>query len=1132
MLGLCPGKGAYTARPGASLLQPNPGAAARSASRCLSYGGRAALVALCASSADGAELANLTNSTRSPWLQHANWVRVRALGAMAAPLSSGPFGGAGGGSSGSGGGGGDPGGHGMPGSSSSPGPNTLGDMVANDAANELVEDVVLLDVGGMRCGGCVGHVKKVLEALEGVLEASVNLATETALVRVQVPAGPAGQASLALVGQQLAQALSAAGFPSRARDLRSSPSASSGPGSTASILAGKRAAKLQRLHQISWDLALAWGLSAVCGIGHLAQAWGAAAPAWLLALNSVPVHAALSAAALLGPGRDIITSGFTALAAQRPDMNSLVGLGATASFGVSCVAALLPHLGWRTFFEEPAMLLGFVLLGRALEERAKLQASADMALVPTRARLALAHGGHREVPAEAVGPGALIAVLPGDRLPVDGVVVSGRSCVDESALSGEALPLTKVPGDKVTAGTMNCDGCLTVRAEHSGQQTVIADIARTAPIQRLADSVAGRFAYGVMALSAATFLFWATAGTKLFPQVLLSAAGKVAGCGACVTAAAAAATPATTTLLSLQLACNVLVTACPCALGLATPTAVLVGTGAGARRGLLIRGGDILESLSQIDTVVFDKTGTLTAGRPQVTLVQCFDAGVGGVTQHDLLQLAAAAERSTTHPVARALTAAAASATAGTGIAFHDQQQGQAHSSMGAQQPSQRQGQGDQQGQGQELAGSFPLSPSPSAPGVMQGYRQPQLNLELQPGSFLQEPGSGVRAVVGGRLVCVGSLDWLQRQGAAVATPPTQGPTQTHPPPHHLTPHPASAPPAAQAPGDPLSPAPTPIPASPSPAQRQGDKSNAVGSSVQQQGPDAPAGAAGQEVSAGQAQGRGASTSHTRVYVSVDGRLAGCIDVQDAVRGDAPSTVAALQAQGVRCLMLSGDKAGAAQEVAAAVGIQPQDVHADTRPAGKAALVEQLRARGHRVAMVGDGINDTAALAAADVGVAMGGGVDAAGEVAQVVLLGDQLHQVADALHLSRATLAKIQQNLAWAFGYNLVSIPLAAGALLPSMGVCLTPSLSGALMGLSSLLVVSNSLLLQWELRPGSKGQGWGLGGDRVVIASAASGVAGIGTDMALGINQQSGARHWVGNDRRLLAGPGKGGEVSGRLR
>ncbi|KAJ9509606.1 hypothetical protein QJQ45_011238, partial [Haematococcus lacustris] len=446
MLGLRPGKGAYTARPDASILQPSPGAAARSASRCSSYGGRAALVALCASSTDGAELANLRNSTRSPWLQHANWVRVRALGAMAAPLSSGPFGGAGGGSSGSGGGGGDPGGHGMPGSSSSPGPNTLGDVVANDAANELVEDVVLLDVGGMRCGGCVGHVKKVLEALEGVLEASVNLATETALVRVQVPAGPAGQASLALVGQQLAQALSAAGFPSRARDLRSSPSASSsGPGSTASILAGKRAAKLQRLHQISWDLALAWGLSAVCGIGHLAQAWGAAAPAWLLALNSVPVHAALSAAALLGPGRDIITSGFTALAAQRPDMNSLVGLGATASFGVSCVAALLPHLGWRTFFEEPAMLLGFVLLGRALEERAKLQASADMALVPTRARLALAHGGHREVPAEAVGAGALIAVLPGDRLPVDGVVMSGRSCVDESALSGEALPLTKIP---------------------------------------------------------------------------------------------------------------------------------------------------------------------------------------------------------------------------------------------------------------------------------------------------------------------------------------------------------------------------------------------------------------------------------------------------------------------------------------------------------------------------------------------------------------------------------------------------------------------------------------------------------------------------------------------------------------
>jgi Cu2+-exporting ATPase len=289
---------------------------------------------------------------------------------------------------------------------------------------------------------------------------------------------------------------------------------------------------------------------------------------------------------------------------------------------------------------------GFVLVGRALEERAKLQASSDMAalqaLVPTKARLLLQGGttgkatsaeqqqqqfNWTEVPADAVGPGDLLLVLPGDRVPVDGQVTSGRSTVDESALTGEPLPLTKEGGSHVTAGTLNCDGSLIVKAEHSSQDTVIADIvrmvetaqARTAPIQRVADTVAGKFAYGVMGLAAATFTFWATVGTRMFPQVLATAAGAggaaaaaaAANLPACCAAAAAkaaaaagvaaaAANPAAGLLLSLQLACNVLVVACPCALGLATPTAVLVGTAAGARRGLLIRGGDVLEAASQV----------------------------------------------------------------------------------------------------------------------------------------------------------------------------------------------------------------------------------------------------------------------------------------------------------------------------------------------------------------------------------------------------------------------------------------------------------------------------------------------------------------------------------------------------
>lgn len=477
-----------------------------------------------------------------------------------------------------------------------------------------------------------------------------------------------------------------------------------------------------------------------------------------------------------------------------------------------------------------------------------------------------------------------------------------------------------------------------------------------------------------MGLSAATFVFWATAGTKLFPQVLLTAVGKVAACGACVTAAAKAATPATTTLLAAQLACNVLVTACPCALGLATPTAVLVGTGAGATRGLLIRGGDVVEAMSQVDTVVFDKTGTLTAGKPQVTRVVSLVPDQ--LPEPQLLALAAAVEQSATHPVAQALVRAAAAASGAQSASPSTDQQAQEL--------------GSSRGDGTRAMENA----------------QGSLGLEVTPGSFIQEPGSGVRALVGGRTVCVGTLEWLSRQGA-VAEPTL------------LAAHEAQL------------------------------------SSISAAG----AGSVGDGVV-------GVGNSRSRVYVGVDGALVGAIDVQDALRPDATATVTDLHAKNIRAVMLSGDAEGAAREVAAAVGIAPGDVYANVKPAGKAALVSQLQAAGHKVAMVGDGVNDTAALAAAHVGIAMGGGVDAASQVANVVIMGDHLHQVSDALQLSRATLNKIRQNLAWAFGYNVIGIPLAAGALLPSMGICLTPSLSGALMGLSSLMVVSNSLLLRWELR------------------------------------------------------------------
>jgi Cu+-exporting ATPase len=601
-------------------------------------------------------------------------------------------------------------------------------------------------ITGMKCGGCVGAVQRLLEGHPAVTSASVNLTNETALVRVRLAAGSgAGDAAAAAaaaasavnpgskqsgdstntattattastatttsssnpaldaLGRQLAALLDDGGFGARVRPQDASAWAAG------AALASKRADREARLRRSTLDLAVAWGLSLLCGVGHLGHVW-TGAPAWLHLLHHPLVSGTLSAAALLGPGREIMTSGFEGLMRGRPDMNTLVGMGAGASFGVSCAAAALPRLGWPTFFEEPAMLLGgwlflfwggsdvvvgcmdhvwvsgapiivvlkttlpnetiktpgFVLLGRALEERAKLAASSDMAalqgLVPTRARLLLtanvpaatkpstadsdsegaaaaaaaaavaaaaaagsSSGSWADVPAETVSPGDLLVVLPGDRIPVDGTVVGGRSTVDESALTGEPLPVTKAAGCHVTAGTLNCNGAVTVRAEASGQGTVIADIvrmveaaqARTAPIQRLADQVAGKFAFGVMGLSAATFAFWATIGTRAFPGVVAAAAaagaaGSLPACcaaaavkSAAAKAAAGAAVPAAASLLlSLQLACNVLVVACPCALGLATPTAVLVGTAAGARRGLLVRGGDILETTAQVGAFV------------------------------------------------------------------------------------------------------------------------------------------------------------------------------------------------------------------------------------------------------------------------------------------------------------------------------------------------------------------------------------------------------------------------------------------------------------------------------------------------------------------------------------------------
>ncbi|CAL5219715.1 g1607 [Coccomyxa viridis] len=794
----------------------------------------------------------------------------------------------------------------------------------------MLEDVVLLDVSGMHCASCSGRVRRLLEAQPHVTAATVSLATETALVCINIPplqATPAGQQGeearssfLAEVVSQLARLLKDSGFEAALRDRRAAF------GQAGDAVAARQRDRQEQLRAAGRRLVLAALLASACFTGHLAHVWPGQVPALVQFLGRPAVHGAMSAAALLGPGRSILVSGFRSAARGAPDMNSLVSLGAVAAFSVSCVAAAMPQLAWRTFFEEPAMLLGVVLMGRTLEQRAKLQASSDMValrgLLPAQVRLAVQNRqGWAYVPAETVQPGNLTVVLPGDCVPVDGTVVEGASSLNESALTGEPMPVTVSTGSRVAAGAVNCEGRIVVRAERCGNETALADIvhaveaaqARAAPVQRLADKVAGGFAVGVLALSTATFAFWAAAGPRLFPQVIARHGARAGGRAAAL-------------LLAAQLACNVLVVACPCALGLAAPTAVLVGTSQGARRGLLIRGGDILEAASKVDSVVFDKTGTLTVGRPAVTDI-CPLPSLG-TNSAELLSLAAALERESTHPIARAINEAA------------------------------------------------------SSQGVLAAI--------AEPGTVQHELGGGIQGRVNGHHIALGSLEWISK---------------------HAELHGSSRPVRLET---------------------------------------------------------GASPTHsqTEVFLARDGEVVGSMVLSDRVRGDAADTIRQLQDRGYRTVMLTGDVRSSALAVAEAVGIAEQDVHAGVKPGGKAELVQRLQAGGRRVAMVGDGVNDASALAVADVGIAMGGGVDAASEAAAVVLLGDRLPQVLDALYLSKQTFSKIRQNLCWAFAYNLISLPLAAGAFLPAFGLALTPSISGALMGCSSLAVMANSLLLQRTFR------------------------------------------------------------------
>lgn len=769
-----------------------------------------------------------------------------------------------------------------------------------------IRQTVVLDVEGMKCGGCVKAVERTLLAQPGVQRADVNLVTRSAWLDLAMDEGDVGQ---------VLSALSDRGFPAEERSLELSPNTR----------------LTQSQEAMGWwrrwrQLMVALILLVLSVLGHLSEAGQLSLPF----LGTLPFHATLASIALAGTGRPILVNGFKAACVGAPSMDTLVGLGVTSAYLASVVALIWPQVGWPCFFNEPVMLLGFVLLGRFLEERARFrtgQALEQLArLQPDQARLILPDGEIREVRVGALRPGEVVQLLAGDRIPVDGVVRAGESAVDVSSLTGEPLPLEAVPGTELSSGSLNLEGTLELEVCRVGADTALARIirlveqaqARRAPIQGLADRVAGRFCYGVVALALGTFLFWWLIGTALWPQVLHVPSAAMAAMDHAVMGHAhhaglgsGAATPIG---LALQLSIAVLVVACPCALGLATPTVITVGTGLAAKRGWLFRGGDAIETAANLNQVVFDKTGTLTLGRPLVTQVL-----TEGDPDH-LLRLAASLEQNSRHPLAHALL---------------------------------------QEAQRRDLELLAPVA------------------LRTVSGSGLIGGLEGV-----GGTIRVGRPDWMQSEGLLWDDQ------------HFAL-----------------------------------EQANAVGA--------------------------------TWVAVAEGDVVLGVVLIEDRVRPDAATAVERLRAEDLTLRIFSGDRRAAVEQLGQRLNFALDQLGSQMLPEDKQTRLEQLRRNG-LVAMVGDGINDAPALAAADLGIAVGTGTQIAQDTADLVLLGDRLENLPEALLLARRTMAKVRQNLFWAFGYNLIVLPIAAGALLPAQGVLLSPPLAALLMALSSITVVVNALALR----------------------------------------------------------------------
>jgi len=733
-------------------------------------------------------------------------------------------------------------------------------------------------VRGMHCAACVGRVERALTGLPGVERATVNLATEQATVSFdpERTSFDALQAAVATAGYELVP-----------------PQPDQAPGAAVDTEQSARDAE-QRYEKIKFIVGAVLSVPVLLGgMSHILP-WVPAAlrNPWLLLILTTPVQ--------FWVGWQFHRGFLHDLRYRQASMSTLVSVGTSVAYFFSVAVTLWPHVfpaHGVTYYDVTAVVITLVVLGRWLEARARGRTSEAIrrlvSLAPRTARVVRA-GAEVDVPTTEVRVGDFVRIRPGERIPVDGVVTEGTSTIDESMLTGESLPVEKSLESKVYAGTVNRTGSFIFRAAKVGRETALARIVALvaeaqgsrAPIQRLADRVAAIFVPIVLGIAGLTFLAWWLFG------------------------------PEPAGLFALTNAVAVLVIACPCAMGLATPTAIMVATGRGAERGILVRSAAALELLERVDAVVFDKTGTLTMGRPVVTDVIALPL----TSEEDVVALAAAAEQGSEHPLGEAIVASAKE----------------------------------------------------------RGLALPPIT------AFTTVPGQGIDARAPDGRVLLGNRTLMDARGVDVSA---------------LVP-----------------------------------RAQAL-----------------------------AAEGKTAVYLALGGRALGLLAVADVLKPEAPDAVAALKRRGLEVIVLTGDARPTAEAVARRAGVEK--VLAEVLPEDKVREITGLKGQGQRVAMVGDGINDAPALAQADVGIAMGSGTDVAIEAADVTLVRGDLRGVVGAIDLSRRTISVIKQNLVWAFGYNVVLIPVAAGVLYPLWGVLLSPILAGAAMAFSSVSVVTNSLRLKrWK--------------------------------------------------------------------